>query len=51
MQNKKNGINNEVHFKKKFKATPTIYLDSCQVKFTNNSVKLDMITLLKVVKK
>lgn len=47
MQNKKNGTNNEVRFKKKFKTTSTIYLDSCQVKFTNNSVKLDMIALSK----
>lgn len=41
--NKKNKTNNEVKFKKKYKATPTIYLDSCIVDFTENAVKLEKI--------
>lgn len=45
MSNKENHTNNEPHFKRKFKAEPTIYLDSNQVKFTKNSVKLDKISL------
>lgn len=44
MSNKENHTNNEPHFKRKFKSEPTIYLDSCQVEFTNNSVKLDKIS-------
>ena len=45
MSNRENHTNNEPHFKRKFKAEPTIYLDSNQVEFTKNSVKLDKISL------
>lgn len=45
MNNKEKHTNNKPCFKRKFKSTPTIYLDSCQVEFTNNFVKLDKISL------
>jgi putative transposase len=45
INNKKNHTNNKPCFKCKFKYTPSIYLDSCQIKFTEIAVKLDRISL------
>lgn len=51
MNNKKYKTNNKPHFKKKFSYTPTIFLDSCQVVITDNSVKLDKLSLSKKANK